>query len=171
MPPFVPPSIPKCYAWCLSCGQSFEAAELDARWRCIWCDAPAERLVVADRPITPPVINGKPLAFSVLVRNGDKPKYVSLAVPQAVRRREFREVKAPKEGQRSPRPRQTGESMLGRRQNIPLIELSSGQCRFATTDEPPHLFCGAGGFPYCAAHAHIVYAGRLADRMTQEDGR
>lgn len=155
------------YAWCLSCGQSFEAAELGPKWCCIWCDAPAERLIAADRPITPPVVNGKPLAFSVLVRSSDKPKYISLAIPQAVKRREFREDKSQRAGQWSPRPRRREASPRPWGAPAQLLDLRAGECRFPLTDDPPHLFCGdraQAGCSWCAEHARIVYAPLAAKR-------
>lgn len=153
------------YAWCLSCGQSFEASDLGPKWCCVYCDAPAQRLVASDRPIEPAVINGRPVVYSVLIKASDPPKYVSLAVPQAVKRREFREVRTKDGGQRSPRPRQAGEIVPARRENAALLELGAGQCRFCLTAEPPHLFCGAwapAGSSWCAEHMAIVYTPRAS---------
>lgn len=152
-----------CYAWCLNCGQSFEAAEFDSRWRCIYCDAPAQRLIASATPIRPAVINGSPVVYSVLVRKADKPHYVSLAIPQAVRRREFRETRTTDGGKRSPRPRATTTPWRGI-QNVPLVELRSDECRFPVTDERPYLFCGSHAVPgcsYCAEHTGIVYVARV----------
>lgn len=38
-----------------------------------------------------------------------------------------------------------------------------GQCKYPTTDEPPHVFCGEPTYdakcPYCAEHAALCYGG------------
>lgn len=161
------------YAWCLSCGQSFEAAELDARWRCVYCDAPAQRLIASATPIQPAVINGRPVVYSVLVRCADKPKYVSLAMPQHVRREPRIAAKEPTRV--SPRPRRREASSRPRGAHATLIDLRAGECRYALTDEPPHMFCGAEamtGCSWCEEHAGIVYVPlavrRLSDRLAME---
>jgi len=44
--------------------------------------------------------------------------------------------------------------------NITFADLSTGQCKYAVTESPPHLFCGhqtAGGSSYCAYHYRLCY--------------
>ncbi len=44
--------------------------------------------------------------------------------------------------------------------NVSLLDLKRNQCRYATTDELPHLFCGLptkDNSSYCAAHHGLVY--------------
>jgi GcrA cell cycle regulator len=41
-----------------------------------------------------------------------------------------------------------------------LIDLDDNDCRFPTTERPPHKFCGrerVRGLPYCKAHALVAY--------------
>lgn len=172
MPPFIPPSTPTCYAWCLSCGQSFEVADFGHRWCCIYCDAPAERLVPSATPIRPAVIAGKPVVYSVLVRTTDKPKYISLAMPQHVRREPRKVAKLVHV---SPRPRRQDALSRPWGASARLVDLRADECRFPLTDAPPHLFCGArarAGCSWCAEHARVVYAPLAAKREAiQEDVR
>ena len=44
--------------------------------------------------------------------------------------------------------------------NISLVDLKPRQCRYAVTEDGPHLFCGQpqqDGSPYCAAHHNLCY--------------
>lgn len=48
--------------------------------------------------------------------------------------------------------------------NISFADLQFGKCKYATTDAPPHLFCGHPALeenPYCFEHNAICHAPRM----------